>query len=81
MNTYGTRLFGKIDGFDGTAKALFQSSNQVNNVKLFNVVGEEHLFAGNPANTQTEAGTEIDSKLIYKVALMKYLRLVANYAC
>jgi len=45
-----------------------------------NVVGAGKLFAGNPAYTSKDAGTEIDLKIIYKVAAVKGLTLVANYS-
>lgn len=32
MNTFGARLFGKANGFDGTAEAVFQSGTWANNV-------------------------------------------------
>jgi len=175
MNTYGARLYGKANGFDGTAEAVFQSGTWANNVsqqasayavkagytfdtwntrfgveydfspgdatpttgshKSFvfpfhtnhahygemdrfswanmkdlrlsvktspaqgltlmgdvhfltldkatgdwlNVVGAGNLFAGAPAFTQTKAGTEIDVKLVYKVAAVKGLKLVGLY--
>jgi len=44
-----------------------------------NVVGAGNVFAGNPAYTQTEAGTEIDVKVVYKVEAVKGLKLVALY--
>lgn len=45
-----------------------------------NVVGAGALYAGNPAYTETEAGTEIDLKVVYKVLSIKGLTLVANYS-
>ncbi|WP_038249588.1 alginate export family protein [Ghiorsea bivora] len=45
-----------------------------------NVAGTGVLYAGNAAYTETDAGTEIDLKLVYKVANMKALMIVANYA-
>ena len=32
LNTFGTRLFGESDGFDGTAEAVFQTGTWANNV-------------------------------------------------
>jgi len=45
-----------------------------------NVVGAGVLYAGNGAYTETDAGTEVDLKAVYKVASIKDLTLVANYA-
>jgi len=45
-----------------------------------NVVGTGNLFPGNAAYTSTDAGTELDFKLVYKVAAMKGLTLVGNYS-
>jgi hypothetical protein len=45
-----------------------------------NVVGAGVLYAGNAAYTATDAGTEVDLKVVYKVASIKGLTLVANYA-
>jgi len=42
-------------------------------------VGTVNGFIGNPAYTQTKAGTEIDLKVVYKVAAMKGLKLVGQY--
>jgi len=44
-----------------------------------NVVGAGTVFAGSPAYKETKAGTEIDLKAVYKVAVMKGLKLVAQY--
>jgi len=44
-----------------------------------NVVGTGTLFAGAPTYTSTKAGTEIDLKLVYKVAAIKGLKLVGLY--
>jgi len=44
-----------------------------------NVVGAGNVFAGNAAYTQTRVGTEIDVKVVYKVAAVKGLKLVALY--
>jgi len=44
-----------------------------------NVVGTGNIFAGAPGYMQTKAGTEIDLKLVYKVAAMKGLKLVGQY--
>ncbi len=44
-----------------------------------NVVGAGVLFAGAPGFTQTKAGTEIDVKMVYKVAAIKGLKLVGLY--
>ncbi len=44
-----------------------------------NVVGAGVLFAGAPGFTQTKAGTEIDVKVVYKVAAVKGLKLVGLY--
>jgi len=44
-----------------------------------NVVGAGTLFAGAPGYTQTEAGTEINAKVVYKVEAVKGLKLVALY--
>lgn len=45
-----------------------------------NVVGTGALFAGNNTFTETRGGTEVDLKLVYKVAAIKGLKLVANYS-
>lgn len=45
-----------------------------------NVVGAGKVFGGNAAYTETKAGTEIDFKLVYKVAAIKGLKLVGQYA-
>jgi len=44
-----------------------------------NVVGAGRIFSGAPGFTQTKAGTEIDLKLVYKVAAIKGLKLVGLY--
>jgi len=44
-----------------------------------NVVGVGNVFAGAPGYTQTKAGTEIDLKLVYKVAAIKGLKVVGLY--
>ena len=44
-----------------------------------NVVGTGNVFAGAPGYTQTSAGTEIDVKIVYKVAAFKGLKLVGLY--
>ncbi len=44
-----------------------------------NVAGTGTLFAGNTAYVQTRAGTEINLKLVYKVAAIKGLKLVGLY--
>jgi len=44
-----------------------------------NVVGTGILFSGNPAFTQTRAGTEVDVKLVYKAPFLKGLKLVGLY--
>jgi len=175
MNTFGARLFGKANGFDGTAEAVFQSGTWANNVSQkasayavkagytldfwktrigveynfspgddksnatthkdfvfpfhtnhahygemdffswanmkdiqlslktsplaglsimanahflsldnakgdwLNVVGTGNVFAGAPGYTQTKAGTEIDVKVVYKVAAVQGLKLVGQY--
>jgi len=45
-----------------------------------NVVGAGALYPGNAAYTSTDAGTEIDLKVVYKVASVKGLTLVGNYS-
>ncbi|MDX8389662.1 MAG: alginate export family protein [Mariprofundaceae bacterium] len=45
-----------------------------------NVVGAGKLYAGNASYMETDAGNEIDLKLVYKPAAMKGLKLVANYS-
>ena len=45
-----------------------------------NVVGAGVLYAGNAAYTETDAGTEVDLKLVYKVVEMQGLTLVVNYS-
>ncbi|MDQ6969710.1 MAG: hypothetical protein Q9M16_04295 [Mariprofundus sp.] len=42
-------------------------------------VGSTNGFIGNPAYTQTKAGTEVDVKLVYKVGAIKGLKLAALY--
>ncbi|MDQ6953900.1 MAG: alginate export family protein [Mariprofundaceae bacterium] len=44
-----------------------------------NVVGAGSIYPGSATYTQTKAGTEIDLKVVYKVAAMKGLKLVALY--
>ncbi len=44
-----------------------------------NVVGTGNVFAGAPGYRQTRAGSEIDLKLIYKVGVIKGLKLVGLY--
>lgn len=44
-----------------------------------NVVGAGNVFAGSPTYKETKAGTEIDLKVVYKVAAMKGLKLVGQY--
>jgi len=44
-----------------------------------NVVGSGNVFNGAPTYTATKAGTEIDLKLVYKVAAVKGLKLVGQY--
>jgi len=44
-----------------------------------NVVGTGNVFNGASTYTATKAGTEVDLKLVYKVAAMKGLKLVAQY--
>ncbi len=44
-----------------------------------NVVGAGNLYAGAPTYTQTKAGTEIDLKVVYKVAAVQGLKLVGFY--
>ena len=44
-----------------------------------NVVGAGNVFAGAPGYTQTKAGTEIDVKVVYKVAAVQGLKLVGLY--
>ena len=44
-----------------------------------NVVGVGNVFAGAPTYTETEAGTEIDLKVVYKVASVKGLKVVGLY--
>jgi len=44
-----------------------------------NVVGAGNLYGGLPTYTQTKAGTEIDLKVVYKVAAVQGLKLVAFY--
>jgi len=44
-----------------------------------NVVGAGNVFPGAVGYRQTKAGTEIDLKLVYKVAAMKGLKLVGLY--
>jgi len=43
------------------------------------VVGAPNAFTGAPGYTQTKAGTEIDLKLVYKVAAIEGLKLVGLY--
>ncbi len=45
-----------------------------------NVVGAGTLYAGSPTYTKTDAGTEIDLKVVYKVASVKGLIIVGNYS-
>ncbi|MDQ6961551.1 MAG: alginate export family protein [Mariprofundaceae bacterium] len=44
-----------------------------------NVVGAGVLSAGAPTYTQTKAGTEVDVKVIYKVAAVQGLKLIGQY--
>lgn len=43
------------------------------------MVGIGNVFAGASGYTQTKAGTEIDLKLVYKMAVIKGLKLVGLY--
>jgi hypothetical protein len=45
-----------------------------------NVVGTGNVFAGSPTYTKTNAGNEIDLKLVYKPSNVKDLKLVAQYS-
>ena len=45
-----------------------------------NVVGTGTLYAGNLGYTQTDAGTEVDLKVIYQVPSVKGLKIVGNYS-
>ncbi len=45
-----------------------------------NVVGAGVLYPGKATYTATDAGTEIDLKLVYKVASVKGLKIVGNYS-
>ncbi len=45
-----------------------------------NVVGTSSLYAGNPSYTETDAGTEMDLKVVYKIASVKGLKIVGNYS-
>ncbi|MDQ7001298.1 MAG: alginate export family protein [Ghiorsea sp.] len=44
-----------------------------------NVVGVGNVFAGSPTYTSTDAGTEIDLKVVYKVASVQGLKVVGLY--
>jgi len=45
----------------------------------FDFVGTGNVFAGAPGYTQTNVGTEIDLKRVYKVGSIKGLKLVGLY--
>ena len=45
-----------------------------------NVVGAGNVFAGAPGYIQTKAGNEIDLKVVYKVGVVKGLKLVGLYS-
>ena len=44
-----------------------------------NVVGAGNVFAGSPTYTSTDAGTEIDLKVVYKIASVQGLKVVGLY--